>query len=83
MFLQANKCFPRKESFKNSKKYKEFVCDRDDLRGPGVPGDPIVLLNMNWILDMFLKTFQSFLQCYRIKTTNIISSVFIKRFLKG
>lgn len=47
MFLQANKCFPRKESFKNSKKYKEFVCDRDDLRGPGVPGDPIVLLNMN------------------------------------
>ena len=47
MFLQPSKCFLKKGSFENSKKYKECVCDRDDLRGPGVPGDPAVVVNMN------------------------------------
>ena len=38
----AKLMFPEKGNFENSKRYKECVCDGDDLRGPGVPGGPTV-----------------------------------------
>ena len=78
----AKHMFPEKSQLWKFRKYKECVCDRHDLRGPGVRGGPAVLLNMNWIFDMFLFIFQNSLHFCGIKIANI-SPAFKKIFSKG